>query len=63
MKTAQVHRHGAKVAISLPGGETVYLTSADAQQISDALRAAAIDINKRSFVNSEFSAVVIPMGK
>jgi hypothetical protein len=63
MKIAQIHRSGAKVAISLPNGETVYLTAGDATRISNALRAAAVDVEKRSFINSEFSTVEIPLNK
>lgn len=54
MKNAQVHRFADYVAVSLPGGETVYLEPRAAQAIAKAMNACARDIKAAGFTSSGF---------
>ncbi|WP_034850360.1 hypothetical protein [Inquilinus limosus] len=56
---AQVHRFREHVAIYLQGGETVYLTAAQARAISTALADCAEDVEQRSFTESRFGTFLL----
>ena len=51
---AQVHRFRDRVALSLPTGDTTYLTPADALRLADLLHQCADDITARPYVQSRF---------
>ena len=51
---AQVHRFRDRVALSMPTGETTYLTPADALRLTEALRQCVEDIAARPYVQSRF---------
>jgi hypothetical protein len=55
LKTAQVHRHDARVAVSLNGGPVIYLTVGQAKGLAAALKGCAKDIVENSFVKSKFT--------
>lgn len=61
MALAQIHRFRDKVAIAifLANGATVYLTPKEAKAIAKALNAGARDIQNNTFVQSDFSTVII----
>ena len=50
----QVHRFRDRVALSLPTGDTTYLTPADALRMADLLHQCADDIAARPYVQSQF---------
>ena len=53
---AQVHRFRDHVALSLPTGDTTYLTPADALRLTEALRQCAEDTTGLPFTQSRFTA-------
>lgn len=61
MSTAQIHRFREKVAVYLANGETVYLSPKEAKAIAKALNGAARDIKNNTFVQSDFSTVVVEL--
>lgn len=56
---ARIHRFHGKVAVWIGGESTCYLTPATARQLSDAIDRCALDIEARSFVDSDFTVVEI----
>lgn len=54
---AQIHRFRECVAVSLGTGETVYLTPVEAKKIAKAMRACALEIDKKSFADSTVGTV------
>ena len=51
---AQVHRFRDRVALSLPTGDTTYLTPADALRMADLLRQCAEDTIGLPYIQSRF---------
>tara|TARA_R110000737_G_scaffold270793_4_gene277973 strand:+ start:1867 stop:2079 length:213 start_codon:yes stop_codon:yes gene_type:complete len=56
---ASVHRFMGDVALSIGGGETVYLSVHQASVLSDALARCAVDIPKTAFTASKFGTINI----
>ena len=50
----QVHRFRDRVALSLPTGDTTYLTPADALRMADLLRQCAEDTISLPYIQSRF---------
>ena len=50
----QLHRYGDKIAISLEGQPTVYLSKTMVEYLADALREGLSDLERREFVHSTF---------
>jgi hypothetical protein len=59
--TASVHRFYDRVAISIPGGPTIYLNKAEARRLGRALRECSMDVSTRTYVNSGFTIWSMPL--
>lgn len=55
INSAQIHRHGGRVAIWLEGQETIYLTVGQAKGLASALKGCAKDISENTEAKSNFS--------
>jgi hypothetical protein len=56
LNTAQVHRHDRRIAVSLDGQPTVYLTVGQAKGLSAALKGCAKDVAEiPQFQKSKFN--------
>jgi hypothetical protein len=55
--SAQIHRFGNKIALSLGTGETFYLSPFDAKRIAKFLAEYAKDVEKNSFAKSKIGTI------
>lgn len=62
LRNSQIHRFRDSIALAMPGQvQTCYLTPKEAAAIARALNAAIRDCKARPFVESQFTAVTVPV--